>query len=336
MKDVYIGKVKIANPVCLAPMAGTSSVTYRGICHEQGAAYSPTELCSARSIVYNGIDRSFRYLEIDPANEGTTCIQLFGGEPEDFDFAIKVICEDPRLASVDIIDINMGCPVPKVVKTSSGSGLLKEPQRAEAIVKAAKKAADAYGKPVTVKTRIGFNDKERNGADFARRIAEAGADMICVHGRTAAQMYSGTADINAIADMHQAIEEYKIPFFGNGDIVDGPTALNMFNKTGADGIMIGRAAMGNPWIFAKVIAYLNGEDEPDAPTYIDRCDMLIREVTGTSSKVGEATAVKEMRSVMPHYIKGLPGAAAIKVKLCNANTLEEVRQILDDCRALWE
>ena len=335
MNDVLIGKVKIEKPICLAPMAGTSSVTYRGICHEKGASYSPTELCSARSIVYNGVDRSYRYLEIDPANEGITCIQLFGSEAEDFSTAIKIICEDDRLAQVDIIDINMGCPVPKVVKTSSGSGLLKEPERAEAIVKASKKAADEYGKPVTVKTRIGFNDRDKNGVDFARRMAESGADMICVHGRTAAQMYSGKADIDMIARMRDSVREYKIPFFANGDIVDGESARKMLKQTDADGIMIGRAAMGNPWIFEQVRAYLEGQAIPELPSYIDRCDMLIREVCGTASKVGEVTAVKEMRSVMPHYIKGLPGAATVKVKLCAANTIEEVRQILDDCRTLW-
>jgi len=335
MKEAIIGNIKITNPVCLAPMAGTSSVTFRGICHEFGSAYAPTELVSARSIVYNGLDRSYRYMKIDPEHEGITCIQLFGCDPSDFDHAVKTICNDPELGKVDIIDINMGCPVPKVVKTGSGSGLMKEPELAADIVKATVRAAEEFGKPVTVKTRIGFTAFTEESCDFVKALAAAGAASICVHGRTATQMYGGKADMEAVAKMREAVRAYKLAFFANGDIRDVDSARRALEITGADGLMIGRASMGNPWIFRQIIAGINGENLPETPTALQRCDMLLRELEGTVSQIGEATAVKEMRSVMPHYISGLPQSAAVKVRLCGASTVEEVRQILDDCREIW-
>lgn len=331
-----IGKITFdRTPVCLAPMAGTSSVTYRGLCVEQGASYAPTELVSARSILYNGIGKSFRYMEIDPAAEGITCIQLFGSEAKDFTEAIKIMMEDPRLAPVDIIDINMGCPVTKVVKTGAGSGLMKTPDIAEQIVRETVKTAAEYGKPVTVKTRIGFDRFSDESVEFVRRIAQAGAAMVCVHGRTARQMYGGSADWDALALMREAVAAEGVPFFANGDVKDEKSAGEILSKTGADGIMVGRAAMGNPWLFKRIRAYLDGEALPDEPSNQEKCDMLMRELVGTAEHIGEVTAVKEMRSVMPHYIKGLPGAASIKVKLCGASSVAEVEEILKECREIW-
>ena len=323
-------------PVCLAPMAGTSSVTFRGICVEQGASYAPTELVSARSIIYNGVERSYRYMEIDPEHEGITCIQLFGSEPGDFSEAIKIMLSDERLSKVDMIDINMGCPVSKVVKTGAGSALIRTPDVAAAIVRAAVDAALQFGKPVTVKTRIGFNRFiAEESRDFVKRLSDAGASMICVHGRTAGQMYGGSADWDAIALMCEAARGQGTAFFANGDIRNDDDAVRILDHTGADGIMVGRAAMGDPWIFARIRAALDGEPMPPLPDNAQKCDMLMRELTGTAEHIGEVTAVKEMRSVMPHYIKGLPGGAAIKVRLCGASTIEEVREILKECRELW-
>ena len=331
-----IGKITFdGTPVCLAPMAGTSSVTYRGLCVEQGASYAPTELVSAKSILYNGIGKSFRYMEIDPAKEGVTCIQLFGSEAKDFTEAIKIMMDDPRLTPVDIIDLNMGCPVAKVVKTGAGSGLMKTPDIAEEIVRETVKAASRYGKPVTVKTRIGFDRFSDESVDFVRRLAQAGAAMVCVHGRTAKQMYGGTADWDALALMREAVAAEGVPFFSNGDVRDEKSAEEILAKTGADGIMVGRAAMGNPWLFGRIRAYLDGKEMPPDPTNKEKCDMLMRELVGTAEHIGEVTAVKEMRSVMPHYIKGLPGAASIKVKLCGASTIAEVEEILKECREIW-
>ncbi len=337
MSAVKIGDISLGEkPCCLAPMAGTSSVTYRGICHEMGSSYAPTELCSARSVVYNGIEKSFRFLEIDKEREGLSCIQLFGNDPEDFVFAINAIEADERLKGVDIIDINMGCPVSKVIKTGAGSALMREPQLASDIVKASVETASKYNVPVTVKTRIGYSEFSDSSLRFVEGLADAGAAMICVHGRTQSQLYHGQADIDALKKMSEVVRAKGIPFFANGDICDVKSAVNMFEVTSCDGIMVGRAAQGNPWIFKGIRDALDGKNaENYIPDADERISVLLRELKGTASRIGEKTAVKEMRSVMPNYIKGLHGAASIKTRLCTANTIEDVETILDECRIIW-
>ena len=307
MKSVRIGDIKIENPICLSPMAGFSSLPFRVICNEMGAGYSPTELVSARSIRYNGIDKSLRYMRIDPAGEKITAIQLFGSEPEDFEAAVRTIMATPVLQEVSIIDINMGCPVPKVVKTGSGSALMEDPQRAASIVKACKKvlAELCLNVPVTVKTRIGYNAGDKGKPEFARAVADAGCDMLCVHGRTRIQMYHGESSNEAIAVMREAVRGYDIPFFANGDITDVDSARKIIEDTGCDGIMIGRAARGN------------------------RKLMLFRELEGRLKYLPEDVAVREFRSVMPFYIKGIPGSARIKVELCSCCKVCEVKEILE-------
>lgn len=330
MKSVKIGDIKIKNPICLSPMAGFSSLPFRIICNEMGAGYSPTELVSARSIRYNGIDKSLRYMRISPSEEGITAIQLFGSEPEDFQAAIRTIMATPVLQEVKIIDINMGCPVPKVVKTGSGSALMEDAARASAIVKACKTtlAELCLNVPVTVKTRIGYNAEDKGKPDFAKALADAGCDMICVHGRTRPQMYHGDSSNEAIALMREAVRGYDIPFFANGDITDVSSAKKIIEETGCDGIMIGRAARGNPWIFEQVAAGLAGKEMPAFPDIADRKNMLIRELEGRLKYLPEDVAVREFRSVMPFYIKGIPGSAQLKVKLCGATGAEEVKEIL--------
>ena len=331
-----IGNIDLGNtPVCLAPMAGTSSVTYRGICVEQGAAYGPTELVSARSLAYGSLERSFRYMQISPSTEKVTAIQLFGYEPSDFEEAVKVICNDDRLKDVDIIDINMGCPVAKVVKTGAGSALMNEPEVAFRIVESTVRAAEAYGKPVTVKTRIGFSEFGPASVEFARGLAASGAQMVCVHGRTAKQMYGGEADWDAIKKMRDAVVSEGVKFFANGDVKDEDSACRILDVTEADGIMVGRAAMGDPWIFARIRAALDGKEIPQAPSVREKCDMLMRELQGTVACIGEVTGVKEMRSVMPHYLKGLKGASAVKVELCRATTVAQVEVILKGFCDRW-
>ena len=330
MKSVKIGDIKIKNPICLSPMAGFSSLPFRIICNEMGAGYSPTELVSARSIRYNGIDKSLRYMRISPSEEGITAIQLFGSEPEDFQAAIRTIMATPVLQEVRIIDINMGCPVPKVVKTGSGSALMEDAARASAIVKTCKTtlAELCLNVPVTVKTRIGYNAEDKGKPDFAKALADAGCDMICVHGRTRPQMYHGDSSNEAIALMREAVRGYDIPFFANGDITDVSSAKKIIEETGCDGIMIGRAARGNPWIFEQVAAGLAGKEMPEYPDIADRKNMLIRELEGRLKYLPEDVAVREFRSVMPFYIKGIPGSAQLKVKLCGATGAEEVKEIL--------
>lgn len=315
-------------PVCLAPMAGTSSVTFRELCVKQGASYGPTELVSARSLVYGKLERSYRYMRINPQEEGVTAIQLFGHEASDFEEAVRIICADDRLKDVDIIDINMGCPVTKVVKTGAGSALLDDPQRAYKIVKSAVRAAENFGKTVTVKTRTGFKEYTAASDDFVKGLAAEGAAMVCVHGRTAKQMYGGSADWEAIAHMREAVASEGAAFFANGDIKDEESAGRILEVTGADGIMVGRAAMGNPWLFARIRASLDGKAMPEEPSLKEKCEMLLKELHGGVACLGEDTAVKEMRSVMPHYFKGMRGAAEIKISLCRAGSVSEVEAIL--------
>ena len=328
-----IGSIELGNtPVCLAPMAGTSSVTYRGICVEQGAAYAPTELVSARSLAYGSLERSFRYMQISPSTEKVTAIQLFGYEPSDFGEAVKIICNDDRLKDVDI---NMGCPVAKVVKTGAGSALMNEPEVAFRIVKSTVREAEAYGKTVTVKTRIGFSEFGPASVEFAKGLASSGAAMVCVHGRTAKQMYGGEADWDAIRKMRDAVVSEGAKFFSNGDIKDEESARRILEVTEADGIMVGRAAMGDPWIFSRIRAALDGKEIPPMPSVKEKCDMLTRELQGTVACIGEVTGVKEMRSVMPHYLKGLNGASAVKVELCRATTVAQVEVILKGFCDRW-
>ncbi|MCR4776609.1 MAG: tRNA-dihydrouridine synthase [Saccharofermentans sp.] len=331
MNSVTIGGVKIPGIVALSPMAGVSHIAYRGICREMGAAYAPTELVSARSIRYNGLEKSMQYLRIDPETEGITAIQLFGAEPDDFTAAIEKIMEDPVLSKVDILDINMGCPVPKVVKTGAGSALMNSPETAAAIVRTCKKALEGLPRhiPVTVKTRTGYDSTDRGKPDFAKALADAGCDMLCVHGRTRTQMYTGECDRKAIALMREAVKGYDIPFFANGDVTDGPSAASLMEETGADGVMIGRAARGNPWIFSEVAAYLAGSGDIITPDEQERKQTLLRELEGRCRWCDEEIAVREFRSVMPFYVKGLRGAAKLKVRLCSALTVDEVKEILE-------
>ena len=321
-----IGKIKLDNPVCLAPMAGFSTVPYRVICKGFGSAYAPTELCSARSIRYRGVGPSYQYLRIDPGREGLTSIQLFGFDPVDFEYAIGAILDDELLSKTDMIDINMGCPVPKVIKTGAGSALMKTPKLAGDIVRAARKAA--CGKPVTVKTRIGFDRGAKGDPDFIKVLADAGSDMICVHGRTAAAMYSGQADIEAVALMGKAAKEAGVTFFANGDIQDGASALKMKEKCSAQGLMVGRAAQGNPWVFDRILKEMKGEVFTE-PSFEERKEMLLKHLKEEVELApSEDAAVRAMRSVFVCYVKGLKGAAELKDRLCRASTVEEVEDIL--------
>ena len=332
MGIINIGKIRIKDPLILAPMAGTTTPAFRSICHEMGSSYQPTELVSARSIMYSGIDKSMCYLMIDREKEGITCIQLFGSDPKDFEYAIGRICEDQRLKDVDIIDINMGCPVPKVVKTGAGSALMRDPKLAEDIIRASVKVCDSYGKELTVKTRIGYDDEDKDNGkaeDFIRMLSQSGAKLIAVHGRTRSQMYHGQADTKALARMKRACEGSGVPFIANGDIKDFESGRKMLEITGADGLMIGRAAQGNPWVFEELAGvFENKEKEVKKVTFDERKRMLLRELELTIRYKDENIAVREMRPSMMAYIKGMPGAASLKVRLCSALTYEEVKDLL--------
>lgn len=340
-----IGSLALANNLALAPMAGTSDTVYRAICREMGAGLVVTELVSARGICYDPeLKRSWRYLEIMPEAERPVAIQLFGADPDDFYRAILRIHEHPVLQQCDLVDLNMGCPVPKVVRGGEGSALMKDPALAGRIIAASVRAlaeiasagadtgkgsgsgSSGQIKPLTVKFRKGWDDQSVNAPQFARLCQEAGAAAVTIHARTRDQFYSGKADWSIITAVKQAV---TIPVYGNGDIVDAGSARQMLRETGVDGLMIGRAAQGNPWIFQAISAELSGLPGP-RPTPEDRAAMMLRHLHGLVSRVGEQTAVPEMRSQLAYYLRGTPQAAHWKNIAMRAKTEAEVVAFLGE------
>jgi len=330
-KKLKIGNRELCGNAALAPMAGTSDVTFRTLCHEQGAALSCTELVTARGIRFNpNLAKCFRYLEIDPEHEGPAAIQLFGYDPGDFASAIPIILEHPLLGKAAFLDINMGCPVAKVVKTGAGSALMSDLPLAASILETSVRAAAPYHVPVTVKFRKGWDDTKVNAVEFARMCRDYGAAAVTIHGRTREQMYQGQADWECIAQVAGALRGSGIPVFGNGDVRDGAGACRMLDETGVDGVMIGRAAQGNPWIFAEVRAALRGESAPPEPAPEEVADMIRRHLSGLCARLGEPVAVREMRTQLAFYLRGKRHAAAYKVRAMDALTYDEVDGLLTE------
>jgi tRNA-dihydrouridine synthase B len=319
------------NSISLAPMAGTSSVVFRSICHRYGADFSTTELVSARGIAYkHSLEPSFRYLELDPVHGGPCSIQLFGYEPEDFSRAVPMILEDPRLSSAMAIDINMGCPVPKVVKTGAGSALMKNWLLASQIIEATVRACEPYHKPVTVKFRKGWDELQSDTVGFAKMCIDSGAKGLTLHARTRDQMYRGRADWNCIAEVKSATAHTGIPLIGNGDVNDGTSAKAMMELTGVDGVAIGRAAQGNPYIFSQIRAFIDGRDSAlYVPTPEERVSVMLEHLAGLISHIGEAQACKEMRSQIAYYFKGQRFASEYKAAAMSADSFDEVRLIAE-------
>lgn len=295
----HIGDVTLANQVALAPMAGVSDRTYRRLAKEQGVGFVCTEMISAKGLIYHN-EKTLAMLRPSP-DEHPVAVQLFGSEPE-------IMAEAARLTAAqgaDVIDINMGCPVMKVVKNGEGSALLRTPERAAAIVKA---MAAATTVPITAKIRLGWDDSSRNAVDVARRLEAAGAAAITVHGRTREQMYHGEADWDAIAQVAAAVQ---IPVWGNGDIADGPTAARRLRESGCAGIAVGRAAQGNPFVFRDIITYLRDGKTVSASAE-ERIDMCMRHLRLLAQDKGEAVAVREMRTHVVGYLRGLFGATGVR------------------------
>ena len=328
--NIQIGNRTLCGNVALAPMAGTSDVTFRSICHELGASLVCTELVTARGIRYTPtLGKSYRYLEIDPEREGPAAIQLFGQEVKDFAEAIPLILEHPVLGKASFIDLNMGCPVPKVVKTGAGSALMRDLPLAASILGASVAAAEPYGVPVTVKFRKGWDAEHANAVAFAGMCRDFGAAALTIHGRTRDQMYHGLADWDCIAQVAQEIKGSGVPVFGNGDVKDGESARRMLDYTGVDGVMIGRAAQGNPWIFTEIRAAMRGEACPPKPTPQERADMIQCHMTGMIDKLGEETAIREMRSQLACYFRGQKNTAVFKTAAMQATTCREIEVLLD-------
>lgn len=317
LPPLIIGNVRIEHPFALAPMAGVTDLPYRILCKEQGAGLMCTEMVSAKGLYY-GNRKSAPLMATDP-KEAPAAIQIFGSDPEIMgQMAAKV--DDGQF---QLIDINMGCPVPKIVNNGDGSALMKNPKLAGQIVKA---VSDAVSVPVTVKIRKGFDDDHVNAPELAQIAEENGAAAVAVHGRTREQYYSGKADWEIIRKVKEAV---KIPVIGNGDIACPEDVVRMRKETGCDGFMIGRRAKGNPWIFKEMVHYFETGEVPERPSLKEVVDMMLRHGQMMIEFKGEYIGVREMRKHVAWYTFGFPGAAKLREKVNHTKTYQELEELLD-------
>ena len=314
---MQIGSLKLENNVFLAPMAGITDRPFRTLCHEMGSGLVYSEMVSAKGIYYNN-ENTKQLLDIGE-EEMPAALQLFGSEPEIMGAMGKKI----EGINAGIIDINMGCPVPKVVKNGEGSALMKTPELAGRIIKA---LVEMQKKPVTIKIRKGFDDTCINAVEMAQIAEENGASAVAVHGRTREQYYSGKADWDIIKKVKKAV---SIPVIGNGDIFKPQDAADMLEYTGCDAVMIARGAQGNPWIFKRTIAYLENGILLDEPTPQEKVSMALRHARMLIDYKGEFVGVRQMRAHMAWYIKGVQGASVIRDKINHCENYEEMAELLE-------
>lgn len=315
-EGLKIGNVRIPGKLVLGPMAGVTDLPFRLLCRECGADLIYTEMVSAKGILYN--NKNTEELLTIEESERPVALQLFGNDPD----ILSEVAKRIEHRNFDILDINMGCPVPKVVNNGEGSALMKQPERIGEIVSA---VSAAIHKPVTVKIRKGFGEHDANAPLVAKIAEEAGAAAIALHGRTRQQYYSGTADWDIIRQVKEAV---SIPVIGNGDIFTPEAAKRMMEETGCDGVMVARGAQGNPWLFAQIKAYLSGNEVPEKPPLSEVIAMILRHADLEIAYKGEFTAIREMRKHTAWYVAGYPGAAKLRSAVNEVSTREQLEELL--------
>lgn len=321
VKKLQIGNVTLENNLILAPMAGVTDLPFRLLCKEQGAGLLCMEMVSAKAILYKNKNTE-ELLTIDP-RENPVSLQLFGSDPDIMSEIAKQIEERP----FDILDINMGCPVPKVVNNGDGSALMKNPKLAGAIIE---KTARAIKKPVTVKIRAGFDEAHINAVEMAHIAQESGAAAVAVHGRTREQFYSGKADWDIIRQVKEAV---SIPVIGNGDILSAKDVIEMEQKTGCDGFMIARGAEGNPWIFAQILHYFKTGEELPKPAFSEVTDMLLRHARMQLEFKGPYTGIREIRKHAAWYTAGYKNSSKLRGRINEVENYEQLKALFEEVQS---
>ena len=315
---MQIGNIQVDRPLILGPMAGVTDWAFRSICAQLGADITVTEMVSSRALVYKD-KKSEALLRKNP---GSICgAQIFGNDPSIMAQAAQLAL---AISGCDFIDINMGCPMPKIANSGDGCGLMRTPELAEEIVRACVKAVDV---PVTVKCRLGWDKGSINVLDFTKRMEQAGASMVTVHGRTRAMLYTGVADWDTIRKVK---EQLSIPVIANGDIVDADSARRCLKWTGADGLMIGRATFGDPWIFAEVAAEMAGKEIPERPCLADRIAVAVEQFQMAEQDHGEKVACLEARKHFAWYLRGVRNASYYKREITSLTTMEDIYRVAKD------
>lgn len=319
MPGLQIGSVRVNGRFIMAPMAGVTDRAFRQICRDCGAALTVSEMISTRALLFQ--DKKTRQLLQLAPNEKPGWIQIFGHEPESMaEGAVKAL----EISGAELLDINMGCPAPKIVRGGDGSALMRDPKQASAVIRA---VVDAVSVPVTVKFRKGWDEESVNYLDFARMVQDSGASAVTLHGRTRTQMYAGQADWDAIAQVKQTL---RIPVIANGDVSSPEDARRILAHTGADGVMIGRGALGNPWLFAQCQAMDDGKEIPSSPELVERLRTARVQIELAREYKGERIAMLEARKHLAWYVKGVRGTKKLKAKISGLTSLDQLEELLEE------